>query len=89
VNVLWFTVKIRVRSRLEERRMRRHYRPPAPPGSLERLASLERYEYRITTGNGFRPVADWATRTGSVLDTATRLATASPLLYADVSCRRS
>ena len=32
--------------------------------SLERLASLERYEYRITTGNGFRPVIDWTTRTG-------------------------
>jgi FkbM family methyltransferase len=56
--------------------------------SLERLSSLERYEYRITTGNGFKPVADWTTSTMSVMETATRLAAANPLLYADVSCRR-
>jgi FkbM family methyltransferase len=50
------------------------------------LDNLNGYEYRVTTGNGFKPASDWED-SSSVARIARRLADGNPALYADVSCR--
>lgn len=54
---------------------------------LGRLDSLNGYEYRVTTGNGFTPKMGWGNG-NAVMELARELADGNPALYADVSCRR-
>lgn len=53
---------------------------------LDRLDSLNGYQYRVTVGNGFKPESGWGD-SRMVRRVAARLAEDNPALYADVSCR--
>jgi FkbM family methyltransferase len=55
---------------------------------LDRLDSLDGYEYQVTRGNAFKPVTGWTGKSSEILGAAAGMAEGDPTLFADISCRR-